>query len=873
MNEGKKAVISPESTRQPFWAMKIEEVFGVLESNPDGLAEKEVITRTGVFGKNEISYRDPLGWARIVLNQFRSPLILILVAAGALTLFLREWTNAVVIAAAVLVNTALGFYQENKAETALEALKSYVRTRARIKRAGREREIDSSELVPGDIIRISQGDRVPADARIFFSNSLEIDESVLTGESLPVGKGTDELSAGTALPERTCMAYGGTFAVQGFGDAIVVKSGNETEFGRIAALVEGKEREPTPLQRAMARFSSRAGMVLAVMVAALFILGVASGKDILEMFLIAVAVAVSAVPEGLPVALTVILAVGVERLAARRGVVRRLLAAETLGSVSLILTDKTGTLTQGKMELSLVLPQREKNPDAEKHLLLDAVLNTDVIIENPEDSPAEWRMFGRALEVALVRGAAERGVSFAARNDHQIIDRLPFGSEHKFSAALAHTEDHGHTVLFGAPDVLLGFTKLTVEERDVISRQIEDLARIGERVLGVVTKRVAKDHRKISLSSPAGFEFAGLLTFRDPLRPTVAEAVRRIKDAGVNTIIVTGDHKGTAEAVAREIGLVNGKGAVLTGDDLNYLKEDELEVRAKEVSVYARVTPEQKVLIANLYKKLGATVAVTGDGVNDAPALQAADIGVAVGSGTDVAKSAADLIVLDDNFETIVAAVEEGRRILDNIRKVIVYLLSDSLDELLLIGGAVLTGLALPLNALQILFVNFFSDSFPAVALAFEKGIDGLSSRPRRLDRNLFDPEVRFLLLAIGIPTSALLFGLYYALLKLGFGPELVRTFTFAAFGTYTLLLSFSIRSLEKSIFSYNPFSNKYLVLGVLAGILLTALVIYVPYLQSIFETAPLTWPWVLGVLGVGVLNILAVEFGKWIFRRGIIKM
>lgn len=860
--------ISRETTKEPFWAMKAEEVFGILKSQLSGLSEGEIAARIRTFGTNVISYKRRLGRARIVLNQFRNPLIFTLIVAWAITLFLREWVNSSVIAAAVLVNTALGFYQENKAETAIEALKSYIRTRARVKRAEREREIDASELVPGDVIRVSQGDRVPADARVFFSNSLETDESVLTGESLPVEKMANELPAGTAVPERACMVYGGTFAVQGFGDAVVVKTGNETEFGRIAALVEGKEREPTPLQRAMARFSSRAGLVLLALVVFLFVLGIASGKNVFDMFLIAVAVAVSAVPEGLPVALTMILAVGVQRLASRRGVVRRLLAAETLGSVNLILTDKTGTLTQGKMELARVLPHRKDDPRAEKHLLLDAVLNSDVIIENPQENPSEWRMFGRALEVALVRGAAQRGVSFAERKEHKIIDRLPFGSERKFSAVMAHTEDHGHAILFGAPDILLAYTKLSADAKEAVLRDIEKLAITGERVLGVATKRVAKDHRKISISAPGDFDFAGLITFRDPLRFTVAGAIRRIKDAGVNTIIVTGDHKGTAEAVARELGMIDGKGAILTGDDLNYLKEEELAVRAREVSIYARVTPEQKVMIANLYKKLGAVVAVTGDGVNDAPALQSADIGVAVGSGTDVAKSAADLIILDDNFETIVAAIEEGRLITGNIRKVIVYLLSDSLDELLLIGGSLLAGLAMPINALQILFVNFFSDSFPAVALAFERGIDGPGIAPKSIGRGLFDKEVKGLILVIGALSSLLLFILYFFLLGAGFAEDVVRTFIFASFSTYTLFLAFSVRSLDKSILRYNPFSNRYLVLGSGIGLFLTALVIYFPPLQAVFATVALPLPWLLAVVSVGIINIAAVELGKLLFRQ-----
>lgn len=865
-------MLTKESVQQPFWAMKIEEVMRALEAGSHGLTDNAVETRKAIFGANTIPQKSNLTPLKIALNQFRSPLILILISAGILTFFLGEWVEMGVIFSAVILNAALGFYQEQKAELALEALTSYIRTRARVRRGGTEHEIDASHLLPGDIIRVSMGDRVPADARIIFANNLEVDESVLTGESLPTAKDADEIPAGVGLSERKSMIYSGTLAVQGFADAVVTGIGSATEFGKIASLLAEKKREETPLERSIRRFTVSAGLVLAILVALLFGLGIFLGKDLSEMFLVAVAVAVAAVPEGLPVALTVILAVGVQRLAGKNGVVRRLLAAETLGSTSVILTDKTGTLTQAKMEMARVVPYGNTGEQAEKDLLRDAILNTDVAIENPNDPPRDWKMFGKALEVALIRGAAEKGI--LSREDKRVVvDRLPFSSQYKFSAVITHTDIHAHSVMLGAPEILLRYTDMSEEEKNILLGQIETLAYGGERVLGVITKSLAKEHRKFSREGLSEFKFKGLISFRDPLRPTAREAVRRMKEAGVRTIIVTGDHRGTAEAVARDLGLVDGKGAVLTGDDLNYLKKEELANRAGEVSVFARVTPEQKVMLAKLYQEKGEVVAVSGDGVNDAPALETADIGVAVGSGTDVAKSAADLVILDDNFETIVAAIEEGRRIMDNIRKVITYLLSSVLDELLLIGGALLFGLALPLNALQILFVNFFSESFPAVGFAFEKNIDGLGSAPRKLQKNLFDREIRFLISVIGISTSLLLFLLYAYLLRAGFSEELVRSFIFATFATYSLILVFPLRSLGKSVLEYNPFSNFYLTGGVGFGLVLTGLAIYLPFLQNVLQTVPLPPVWLVGVLAVGLANIVAVELGKWLFRSNYLRL
>src|SRR3989344_2568118 len=840
--------ISKETIKEPFWSMDAEEIFGALETNISGLSDEEVTERLKIFGPNIIKEYPKSSKIKIALRQFQSLLIIILIIAGSVTVFLGEWIETGVIFAAVIVNAIFGFWQENKSENVLEILKTYVRARARVRRDNQEHGIDASLLAPGDIIRVTQGDRVPADARLLFVNNFEVDESILTGESLPSEKDTIKLSPAVALGERKSMIFSGTLAMQGFADAVVTATGSETEFGKIAGLVAGKDRKTTPLQRSVGRFAAYVGITLLTFTLLLFGLGIYFGKDIYEMFIISVAVAVSAVPEGLPIALTVIMAIGVQRLATRNGIVRRLLAVETLGSTSVILTDKTGTLTQAKMELTSIAPYQDNNAENKDNLLNYALVNTDVVIENPSDAPEKWLMSGRALEVSLVKGAAQNRVLLTKVLERtEILDRLPFDSKHKFSASIFKTDSRIHLALVGAPEIILRFTVLSRGEREKMVAEIEKRAFAGERVLGVASRLVSADEKNILRQKNfSNLNFDGLITFRDPFRPHASQAIKEIAAAGVKTIIVTGDHRGTAEAVARELGLVDGKGAVLTGDDLMYLTKEELEARSREATLYARVTPEQKVMITKLYQERGEVVAVTGDGINDAPALHAADIGVAVGSGTDVAKSAADLVVLDDNFETIVAAIKEGRRILHNIRKVIIYLLSSSFDELCLIGGALILGIAMPINALQILFVNLFSDSFPAIAFAFEDGIDDSGNHPYKLRKNLFDREMKFFVLIIGGLSSIFLFVLYIALLKIGLNEELARTFIFASFASYALLLAFSLRSLEKSILSYNPFSNKPLTVSIGIGLSLIAAAIYIPWLQQIFDTIPLPPVWLL---------------------------
>ena len=861
--------ITNEIQKHFFWSLAVSEVVEILRTNSqNGISEEEAEERLKIFGLNVIEKSRQAPSFFILLNQFKSPLILILLFAGVVTLFLAHYRDAFFIFAALIANITLGFYQEYKAEKALAELKTYLKQRSRVVRGGVEHEIDAANLVPGDIIRLTQGDRVPADGRLLFVNDFQVDEAILTGESLPVLKLVDPVSSDAVLGDQFSMIFAGTLVTQGIATALVCRTDFSTELGKIAVLVAESRREETPLQIAIRRFSMQAGFFLGVLTLAIFAIGIVLGYSLVEMFLTSVAIAVAAVPEGLPVAMTVILAIGVQRMAKRKGVIRKLVAAEALGSTTIILTDKTGTLTIAKMELSKVLPVQDK----EKNKLLElALLNTNVLIENRDKEPSEWRINGRVIEVALVRSAALQGVTVEeVKNKISVLNYLPFNAVNKFSVSLVH--DHGkHRLVFlGAPDIFIRHSTLGPEgEKDALKR-IDSLAGSGELVIGVATKEV-NAKKDFTFSKNMEFNrlsFEGLITLHDPVRPSIKETIRRVELAGIKTVIMTGDHRGTAIAVAKEVGMIVNDDNVLDAIELRTLSDNDLKKRLPMLRVISRVSPLDKMRVVKAFQELGEVVAMTGDGVNDAPSIKQANIGIAMGSGTEVARDVADLVLLDDNFETIAASVEEGRQILNNIRKVLVYLLSNVADGLLLIGGALLAGLALPLNALQILWVNFFTDSFPAVAFAFEKDIDGLVHRPRNIKFGLFDPLMKFLILFIGLSTSALLFILYWLLLRIGFPEETVRTFIFASFGSYTLFLTLSIRSLEKSIFEYPLFSNRYLVMGIGIGIIMMAAAIYVPFLQSLFGTVSLPFYWVLGVVLIGILNIVAIELGKMIFRR-----
>ncbi|MDO8493178.1 MAG: HAD-IC family P-type ATPase [bacterium] len=858
-----------EIQQSSFWSLTAGETIRILKTDPNnGISEDEAERRLEVFGPNVIESSKGTDVFFIFLNQFKSPLILILLFAVIVTISISHYQDAIFILAAVVINSLLGFYQEYKAEKALAELKTYLKLRTRVIRGGLEYEIDVANLVPGDIIRLAQGDRVPADARLLFVNDLQIEEAILTGESLPVSKQVGPSPADAVIGDQLSMVFTGTLIIQGVGTAVVCRTDLSTELGKIAALVAKSEREETPLQGAIRKFSANAGIILTIFTLAIFGIGVYSGYSPLEMFLTSVAIAVSAVPEGLPIAMTVILAIGVQRMARRKGVIRKLVAAEALGSTTVILTDKTGTLTKAKMELGEILPIAGEE---ESHLLELALLGTNVLIENKNDNPLDWRMNGHILEKSLVQSAGLRGITLdKVKSKISILNVSFFNAVNKFAASFVQEVGKSMIVFFGAPDIFIGHSDLDPIQQKEMMEKINSLASSGKLVLGVATKEVEHPGdfifpKDLELSR---LNFRGLITLRDPVRPGVKGALARVEEAGIKTVIVTGDHRGTAEAVAREVGMQVVGNSIIDAAELRGLSNADLKKRLTDIRVIARVSPLDKMMIVKAYQDMGEVVAMTGDGVNDSPSIKQADIGIAMGSGTEVARDVADLVLLDDNFETIVAAVEEGRQIMNNIRKVLVYLMSDVADELFLIGGALIAGLPLPLSALQILWVNFFSDSFPAIAFAFEKNIDGFSGGPKSIKNGLFDHLMKFLILFIGLSTSAFLFLIYWLLLRAGYAEDLVRTFIFASFGSYSLFLAFSVRSLEKSIFEYSPFSNPYLVGGTIIGLIMMISGVYVPFMQSLLGTVSLPFYWLVGVVSIGMLNIAGVEFGKFIYRR-----
>jgi Ca2+-transporting ATPase len=864
--------------KQTFaWALSIEQALERFQTIRHGLTEKEADVRLRHFGTNALPRPKRFTMLGILLQQFSSPLIFILIGAAALTIFLNEWIDTVVILLAIFVNAGLGFFQEYRAEATLEKLTTYIKERARVIRDNTEQEVDSTLLVPGDIIHLSYGSRIPADARIIEANELSVDESVLTGESLPIHKVTTELSEGTSLPERTNMVFAGTLVVEGSAIALVTTTGRYTEIGRIAELVDTTKREHTPLQKALARLGWIIFIGITFLVAVIFFLGIARGEPIFEMMLMAVAISVGAIPEALPIALTVILAVGVERLAARHGIMRNLAAAETLGSTSVIMTDKTGTLTEANMRLVDIRTRNELLDDPskkgsietlksdEKEILAAALWGVDIVLENPGATESEWRFSGKPIETAIARAAHTHGLDvFEAARVR--IPLLPFNSTNKFSIN-GHREKDEYIAL-GAPDILLQRSRLTKDDYLAMEKHIHTVSAEGKRLLGVARFPQEKHGSlKKGAARPdhaSNLEFLGVLVFQDPIRPEAKDAIKKMESLGARVVMLTGDLKGTAIAIARELGWDVPEGDVISGEELRRLSDDELLPDLGRIRIFARVTPEDKLRIGKLYQKAGEIVAMTGDGVNDAPSLKAVDIGIALGSGTDVAKSVAGLVLLDDNFTTIVRAIEEGRRILENIRKVFVYLTSTCLDAVILIGGSLIAGLPLPLSALQIIWVNFFADSLPALSFAFDKEYD--SRRERGAE--ILTREVKVLTLGIGILTSALLFSMYWFMLHIGLPEAEVHSLIFVCFALYGLIVAYCFRSLRTSLFARPIFDNHYLNLSVGLGIVLIMASVTVPFLREIFGLVaiPLSLSWIIIVWLV--INILLVEATKWTFRH-----
>ncbi|RAL26102.1 calcium-translocating P-type ATPase, SERCA-type [Thermoflavimicrobium daqui] len=874
-----------------------------------GLNEKEVEARLKEVGPNQLVEGEKTSYLSVFIAQFKDFMVWVLLVATIISGLLGEYTDAIAIIAIVIINAILGFVQEVRAERSLSALKKLSAPTARVLREGQWTRVDASRLVPGDIISLESGDRIPADLRFLKAENLYIEESALTGESVPVQKISAKLSkADVPLGDRKNMGYMGTMVVRGTGTGIVVSTGMATEMGRIAHLIESTEEMETPLQHRLEQLGKVLVIVALMLTALVVVTGILHGHDGYKMFLAGVSLAVAAIPEGLPAIVTIALALGVQRMIKKRAIVRKLPSVETLGCATVICSDKTGTLTQNKMTVTHIwtdnhvvqVSGRGYQPEGQflhenkelnlsttpslRRLLEIAVLcnNAQLICKKAKGGllrrkQEDWGIDGDPTEGALLVAGAKGGFSQSGMShEWKRIKEYPFDSERKMMSVIAMNQ-RGKQFVFtkGAPDILLArctqiyhqgkIMALTPTIRAEVLKKNDELARMALRNLAFAYKELTPQEASSRSSHvEQGLTFVGLAGMIDPPREEAKEAIRVCRRAGIKTVMITGDHQTTAEAIAVELGIKQPNGLTINGQDLNSIKEKEFLQKVNDIDVYARVSPEHKLKIVKALQEKGHVVAMTGDGVNDAPAIKAANIGIAMGvTGTDVSKEASSLILADDNFATIVSAVEEGRHIYDNIRKFISYLLASNVGEILVMFLAMLGGFPLPLVPIQILWVNLVTDGLPAMALGVDPAEEDTMSRPPRDSKeSIFARRVGWKIvtrgLLIGLCSLAAFWITYTEY------PEnlvLAQTVAFATLVMSQLVYVFDCRS-AGSIFSRTPFDNKPLLLAVVSSILLLLVVIYYTPLQPIFHTVPLgIREWILicvtSVLPVNIAGIL----------------
>lgn len=856
-------------------ALGREETLKLLHASREGLTNREAEQRLKIHGRNQLKTRRQFTVLKILVAQVRSFFALFLLAAALISFLLGDVTDSYIILGAVVFMVAFGFFQELKANQTLESLKKHVARMAVVIREKEEKHISVKELVPGDIVRISSGSRVPADIRLLEARNIQVDEATLTGESEPKSKKCEKISKEALLSERANMLYQGTLIVRGEGLGVVAATGNDTELGKISTLLEDEKRELTPLQKKINHLSQWVAVFILSLVTLLFVAGFLTGRDPTEMFVVSVAVAVSAIPEGLIIAITIILAIGMMRLLKRNALVRRLSSAETLGATTVICSDKTGTLTRGEMTVDEIYVLGGEK--AKKYMTDIAFYAVSAHIANPQAPESDWRYEGSPTEAALFQYAmrGQKPQHYLTREKNE-LDHLPFEEANRFQLSLVKGEKKNRLLILGAPEVVLGYCdrhlglsgklELTNHARHSLEEQFQVLSKAGFRVLAGAIASLPVEINQIDQARLPAFTFIGFYALRDPLREGVREAIIEAAQAGVRTVMITGDHMLTARSIAKDLGLHIAKDSIMDATKLDKIPVGELRRLVPHISVFARVAPADKVRIVEAFKLNGNVVAMTGDGVNDAPALKRADIGVAMGTGQDVSKEAADLVLLDNNFNTIIEAIRQGRAIFDNIQKVITYLLADSFTEVILVGVSILLGLPLPLTAAQILWVNLIADGPPNVALAFEKEeADVMKRKPQLLAKApLLTAEMKFIIFAIGIITDVILFVLFY-LLWIGTGDiGYTQTMIFIGLAIDSLIYVFSIRSLRQPLWRLNPFSNKGLLYAVGISFAMLFLAIYVPFLQNVLGTIPLgALDWTLLII-LAIIKLIGIEAAKW---------
>jgi Ca2+-transporting ATPase len=879
------------------------EVLDLLESDPEkGLDTFEYEKRREYFGPNTLTRKESKSALMLFLLQFHQPLIYILLAATAITLFLEKWADASVIFAVVFINAVIGYIQESKALAAIEALARMGSIEATVIRAGKQQIIDAAELVPGDIVLLHSGDRVPADMRLVRSKTLQINESALTGESVPVDKNESLLPHDTILADRANMVYSTSLVTYGSGTGIVVSTGDNTEIGRINELISEADILETPLTKKINHFSKVLLCIILALAGLTFAVGALRGEPLVDMFMASVALAVGAIPEGLPAAITITLAIGVSRLASRRSIVRKLPAVETLGSTTVICSDKTGTLTQNEMTVQFIYAGQQRyevsgvgyDPEGEVSYEGEAVsienqaalrecLQAGLLCNESRlvHSDGQWLIEGDPTEGSLIVSAAKTGLAqeeLRERLKHR--DTIPFESQHQYMATLHDAAEGSVIYVKGSAESILARCEYEIDASgnksiigvDEIMLHVNDMAQRGLRVLALARKRCDACSSINRDNVTGGLEFLGLQGMMDPARPEVISAVSTCHNAGIQVKMITGDHDITAMAIAQHINIErrDERKVSMNGRKIASLSDEELVNAINDVVVFSRVAPEQKFRLVKALQAKEHVVAMTGDGVNDAPALQQANIGVAMGmTGTEVAKEAADMILVDDNFATIETAVEEGRGVFDNLIKFITWTLPTNVGEGLVILMAVFAGVALPILPVQILWINMTTAVLLGLMLAFEpKEPEIMLRRPRDPGMPILTRGLMFRIMLVGVMLLIGAFGAFNWVLDNGGTMEQARTVASNIFVFGELFYLFNCRSLSHSMFYVGVFSNRWLLLGVVGMSMLQLAFTYVPFMNTLFKSAPIGMDEWSVILGVSLTIYLVVEIEKYFTRK-----
>jgi len=886
-----------------WYQLSTKDIFEKFRTAEHGLTEEEVMDRLAEYGPNKLADEEKISKLAILLHQFTSPLIYILLIAGVVTLFLREYIDSGVIFAVVILNAVIGYIQEYKAEESVRALKKMVVPKAKVLREGREKEIRSEELVPGDIVLLASGVRVPADLRLFKTIELRVEEAMLTGESVPVQKKTQQIETSNLTPgDQTNMAFMGTIVVSGRAKGVVVATGRTTLLGQIAQEVKEVGMVKAPLQEKIHNFAKAIGLIVLGASSALFAVGLLLGESAKDMFMIAVAAAVATIPEGLPIVVTIAMAVGVARMARHNAIIRKLPAVETLGSTTVIGSDKTGTLTKNEMTVKLISDGEhtyevegsgyeprgaflhegiQADPKELKHLL--PVLRIGLLCNESDvyEEDGKYKVDGDPTEGALIVSALKTGlIPEDEKRKYEQIAIIPFESDRGYMATLHR--HRGKKIIFikGAPEKVLDLCTSALYSgefsRKEVLRVASEFASKGLRVLACALRDAPPELEELTCKETecqainSGFVFAGLQGMIDPPRPEAIEAVNECKKAGIRVVMITGDHAVTAKAIAEKLGIGDDNAQVLTGKEIEEMTDDELFRNAAKVSIYARVSPQHKLRIAQQLKERGEIVAVTGDGVNDAPALKMAHIGIAMGkTGTDVAKEASDMVLADDNFSSIFHAVREGRIVFDNIRKVTFFLIPTGIAAILSIVTTMVLGVPIPYVPAQLLWINLVTNGLQDVALAFEPGEKDVTKRPPRspkegiMNRLLIERTI-----IVGVLIAAGVVYNFILSLQAGDSIEKARTVAVTTMVFFQFFQAWNSRSELQSVFRMNPMGNPFLFYSMLAAFFAQVAVIYTPALRWVFRTEPLGLTEWLNIGLVSSTVILVVEIDKMIRRR-----